>query len=75
MKHLVIKGWNVGLNKILLTKMLRTEFGFSLSEAKSITDRVLGNEEIRIPLDESSPSGEDIVKALCEIGAKASINT
>ncbi|MGD0831735.1 MAG: hypothetical protein ABR907_12365 [Terracidiphilus sp.] len=73
MKQLVICGWNVGLDKILLTKTLRTEFGYSLSEGKSITDRVLANEEIRIPFDNATSTEEDLVKSLQKIGARASI--
>jgi|CZKF01.1.fsa_nt_gi hypothetical protein len=73
MRQLVIRGWNVGLDKILLTKTLRTEFGYSLSEGKSITDRVLANEEIRIPLDNELSREEDLVMRLQKIGARASI--
>jgi ribosomal protein L7/L12 len=73
MKNLVINGWNVGLDKILLTKALRAEFGYSLSEGKSITDQVVDNREIRIPFDREPSVAEDFVKKLREIGAKASI--
>ena len=38
---LVIEGWNEGFNKVAFTKMLRHEFGFSLTAAKSMTDQVL----------------------------------
>jgi hypothetical protein len=75
MKHLVISGWNVGLDKVLLTKVLRTEFGYSLSEGKSITDQVLDDREIRIPFDRELSVAENFVKRLREIGAKASIES
>ena len=74
MKHLVLNGWNVGMNKVLLTKTLRTEFGYSLEDGKSITDQVLDNMEIRIPFDREPLVAEDFVKRLREIGAKASID-
>ena len=75
MKQLVINGWSIGLNKIELTKALRAEFGYSLSEGKSITDQVVDNEEIRIPFDRAPSVAEDFVRRLREIGAKASIES
>jgi hypothetical protein len=73
MKELVIHGWNVGLDKILLTKTLRAEFGYSLTEGKSITDQVVDNEQIRIPLESKSINEEDLLTKLREIGVIASI--
>jgi hypothetical protein len=75
MRQLVIRGWNVGFDKILLTKTLRAEFGYSLTEGKSITDRVLAKEEIRIPFDHETSKEEDFVKRLREIGVRASIES
>jgi hypothetical protein len=71
---LVINGWNIGLNKVLLTNTLRTDFGYSLSEAKAITDQVLNNQEIRIPFERTSMEADDLIERLREIGAKASIS-
>jgi hypothetical protein len=73
MRQLVISGWNSGFDKILLTKTLRAEFGYSLSEGKSITDRVLANEEVRIPFDHEHSREKDLVMRLREIGVRASI--
>ena len=75
MRELVICGWNVGFDKILLTKTLRAEFGYSLTEGKSITDRVLAKEEIRIPFDHRPLSEEDLIRELREIGVRASIES
>jgi ribosomal protein L7/L12 len=38
---LLIEGWSEGFNKVAFTKMLQREFGFSLTEAKNMTDQVL----------------------------------
>lgn len=74
MRELVISGWNVGLDKILLTKALRAEFGYSLSEGKSMTDRVLAKEEIRIPLGHRSIEEEQaLLTRLREIGVQVSV--
>ena len=77
MRLLVMNGWNVGFNKILLTKTLQVEFGYSLTEGKSITDRVLAKDEIRIPLDHRHPKEkeEDLLRQLREIGLKVSIES
>jgi hypothetical protein len=42
-------------------------------EAKSITDQVVDNKEIRIPFDREPRVAEEFVKKLREIGAKATI--
>lgn len=73
MRELVICGWNVGFDKVLLTKTLRAEFGYSLTEGKSITDRVVENEEIRIALENKFINKEDLLNKLREIGVRASI--
>jgi hypothetical protein len=73
MRELVICGWNLGFDKIALTKTLRAEFGYSLTEGKSITDRVLAHEEIRIPIDDRPFREEDFLGKLREIGVRASI--
>jgi hypothetical protein len=74
MRELVICGWDVGFDKVLLTKTLRAEFGYSLTEGKSITDRVVENEEIRIALEKGPINEEDLLKKLREIGVRASID-
>ena len=55
MKKLSLYGWNVGFHKVGLTKLLRNTMGYSLSEAKTITDTVLKNQTINIDVpDEQS---------------------
>jgi ribosomal protein L7/L12 len=76
MKELVIYGWSSGLDKISLTKTLRAEFGYSLADGKSITDRVLANEEVRISLEgRTIEDCTNILGKLQEIGAKASLSS
>jgi ribosomal protein L7/L12 len=76
MKELSIQGWNLGLDKILLTKTLRAEFGYSLTDGKAITDRVLANEEVRIPLEgRSIEDCNEVLRKLQETGAKVSVSS
>ena len=53
---LVIVGWNVGFQKVEFTKLLRCNFGFSLTEAKSITDKVLDGERAELAVDRGDRS-------------------
>ena len=49
MTELVVHGWKIGFQKVSMTKLLREEFGYSLSEAKAITDSILENKQVRLP--------------------------
>jgi hypothetical protein len=66
-KILTISGWKVGFQKVEFTKMLQCELGLSLSAAKDITDRVLANERIDLPLGNADP--KRVVDAALELGA------
>jgi len=74
MRELVIQGWRVGFDKIKLTKVLRAEFGMSLLEGKSITDKVLDNEQVRISLDDHALDEEQFLSCLRAIGVEAWIS-
>ena len=41
MKRIVVFGWKLNFDKIGFTKFMRAEFGYSLSEAKGMTDGLL----------------------------------
>jgi hypothetical protein len=66
-KILTISGWKVGFQKVEFTKMLQRELGLSLSAAKNITDRVLANERIDLPLGNADT--KRVVDAALELGA------
>lgn len=55
MTQVVITGWNVGLRKVALTKLLQKRAGLSLSVAKDAVDRCVDGETVVINL----PSRED----------------
>jgi hypothetical protein len=46
MRTVVVTGWNRGFQKVNFTKWLRSEFGYSLAEAKAATDAVLATQEL-----------------------------
>jgi ribosomal protein L7/L12 len=68
MKRLVLCGWNVGFNKVGLTKLLRGTIGYSLSEAKAITDTVLKNQTVGINIPDEQL--EAVVSELTDLGVK-----
>jgi ribosomal protein L7/L12 len=46
MKRVVVCGGKLNFNKIGFTKFLRAEFGYSLSEAKGMTDGLLNHRSV-----------------------------
>jgi len=66
-KTLMIRGWRVGFQKVEFTKMLQRELGLRLSEAKGVTDRVLMNELIELPI--SDLDLKRVTAAAVELGA------
>jgi ribosomal protein L7/L12 len=71
MRELVLQAWKIGFAKVSLTNLLRDGFGYSLSEAKAITDAILENKEIRLPCHDQQV--EDVVAKLREIGVNVSV--
>jgi hypothetical protein len=52
MRKLILSGWNVGFDKVGLTKLLRNDLEYSLSQAKEITDAVLEGQSVSLDLKE-----------------------
>ena len=68
----VYDGWSAGMKKVALTKLLREKGGLPLSEAKTVTDRVLDGE--RVVLDGfSDKKAAKIVRKSSELGAKCHV--
>lgn len=70
MRRAVITGWRAGLKKVSLTKLLHDACGYSLSQAKGITDSVLDNQSVTLELPDDQFA--QIVVSLKEIGVKCS---
>ncbi len=68
MKRVVLSGWNVGFKKVGLTKFLRYDFGYSLSEAKAITDSVLDGKSAALEIPEEYI--DELVSKLTDLGVK-----
>lgn len=68
LRNVEVFGWKVDFQKVEFTKLLKSELGYSLSEAKSATDAVLNNE--RIILKVGDTGFDDLLSKLNELGAK-----
>lgn len=72
MGKIILFGWNIGFDKVAHTKLLRAELGFSLLQAKSITDAVVDRQSVTIEVP------DDQIKRLAfelnELGAKCRVD-
>jgi ribosomal protein L7/L12 len=68
MTNIKLTGWQVGMRKISLTKLLQDKGGLSLANAKRVVDDILDGREVSLQL----PAGEDanaVAAALRDLGA------
>ncbi|MEO8074554.1 MAG: hypothetical protein ABI686_15060 [Acidobacteriota bacterium] len=72
MAKVLFKGWNNGLKKISLTKLLQEKANLSLKEAKSKTDFLLDGETFFIET-ESIEEAVETAKQATAIGAVCKI--
>ena len=66
---ITVSGWHEGFQKIAFTRLLRAQFGYGLSEGKSITDRIPQGEVITLQVDEDTAA--TFVSAMVSLGARA----
>ena len=72
MGKIILYGWSNGFKKIAHTKLLRAELGYSLLQAKSITDAVVDCQSITIEVGDDQI--ERLVFELSELGAKCRVD-
>jgi ribosomal protein L7/L12 len=73
MIHVKITGWNVGFRKIECTKILQSAAGLGSTEAKQMTDAVLGG-ETRVIEMKSESEAKTLVTQLEQLGAVANVD-
>ncbi|MEO6802642.1 MAG: hypothetical protein ABI197_05270 [Granulicella sp.] len=66
-RTLIINNWNIGFKKIEFTKMLRSELGLGLSEAKEITDSVLDRKSVELQVSDENYG--HMIELATELGA------
>ena len=70
MPQVRLTGWRPGLDKVGLTRVLQSELGLPLSQAKGATDRVLGGESASLPAP-GRQTAERVATKVHAIGANA----
>jgi hypothetical protein len=71
MKTIVMSGWELGLQKVKLTELLRHDLGYSLSDAKAKTDAVLDNQRTELNVEDTQFSA--VLAKLRMLGAKCTL--
>jgi hypothetical protein len=69
MARVIFEGWEVGMRKIPFTKLLNEKAGLSLTDAKSIKDRLVDNNEIV----EIEIADENLAKEILEEAKKLKV--
>jgi len=63
MPHILFTGWNEGLQKVALDKLLRDRVPMRLSDAKRVVDRLLDGEEVLVAVASEATAREIITGA------------
>jgi ribosomal protein L7/L12 len=72
MSKVIITGWNPGLKKVSLTKVIRRHTGFGLARGKQCTDEILENKSVVFRNLERS-TAERLLEDASECGAVGKI--
>jgi ribosomal protein L7/L12 len=64
--------WNTGFNKVAHTKLLRAELGYSLLQAKLVTDSVLNRRSVTVEVADDQL--ERLALELNELGVKCRVD-
>ena len=73
MVNVILTGWNPGLRKIDLTKLLQERADLSLGAAKACVDRLLGGEHVTVPVS-TLAAAEQLVHDASSLGAIAEVD-
>lgn len=71
MKIIVMSGWELGFQKVKFTEFLKSDLGYSLSDAKAMTDAVLDNRSTELNIEDSQFSA--VLAKLHTLGAKCTL--
>lgn len=73
MDKIILTGWNPGMNKVGLAKLLRDGCGLSLSDAKTKVDDILDGQIVEIERYPEKNS-EEMLKKIMDLGAKCRLD-
>ena len=70
MNSVRLLGWSPGLNKVSLTKLIRTSAGVPLNEAHDAVNRLLAGEPVELRID-SLQAAQHLTTEICALGVRA----
>jgi len=74
MARVVFTGWNPGLQKVSLAKLLRSEASLSLKEAHEYVCRIMEREVVTVDMP-TTEAAEDLVARAVSLGAIVTSST
>jgi ribosomal protein L7/L12 len=72
LEKIILYGWKIGFNKVAHTKLLRAKLGYSLLQAKAITDSVLDRKSVAIEV--AADQVEHLALQLNELGVECRVD-
>lgn len=70
MSFVRLTSWRPGLNKVALTRLLQSECGLSLADAKAATDRLLDGRAVTVEAADEAAANE-LIRSFDALGAVA----
>jgi homoaconitase/3-isopropylmalate dehydratase large subunit len=70
--NLTVNGWRIGFDKVKFTNLLKSHFGYSLTDAKAATDAVLERKSVGLKIESSKY--HDIAQELNALGVNATVD-
>ena len=68
MTTILLSGWDMGFNKVRFTRLVQHVLGYSLPEAKRVTDTIMDGKTVMIKIPEVN--AESVVSSMSELGAR-----
>ena len=71
MMTVLLSGWNAGFNKIGFTRLMQQVLGYSLTEAKRVTDTIVDGEMVTVQVSEIQ--ADRVIASMSELGARCAV--
>ena len=71
MTTVLLSGWNAGFNKVRFTRLVQDLLGYSLTEAKRVTDQIMDGETVTVEVPETQ--ADHVIASISELGARCAV--
>ncbi len=71
MTTVLLSGWDAGFNKVGFTRLMQHALGYSLTEAKRVTDTIMDGEPVTVNVPEATV--DQIIVSMSELGARCAV--